>query len=137
MVARTTSGGWIISHRCSWITVYVFCRNAQSQSHSDHHDICTLSLFYQLPKCNLFSQHVVIYLMERHHLWTVDSGPISFTLLLVINPCSRTTILIFNNVRALVSRRWCFPKLLRIAFSYLSLPYVGFNGDEFVEFVRY
>jgi hypothetical protein len=22
MVARTTSGGWIISHRCSWITVY-------------------------------------------------------------------------------------------------------------------
>jgi hypothetical protein len=29
MVAQTTSGGWIISHRCSWITVYVFCRNAR------------------------------------------------------------------------------------------------------------
>jgi hypothetical protein len=29
MVARTTSGGWIISHRCSWITVYVLCCNAQ------------------------------------------------------------------------------------------------------------
>jgi hypothetical protein len=39
MVARMTSGGWIISHRCSWITVYVFCRNAQSESHSDPHDI--------------------------------------------------------------------------------------------------
>jgi hypothetical protein len=24
-----TSGGWIISHRCSWITVYVLCCNAQ------------------------------------------------------------------------------------------------------------
>jgi hypothetical protein len=29
MVARTTSGGWIISHRCSWITVYVLCCNGQ------------------------------------------------------------------------------------------------------------
>jgi hypothetical protein len=28
---------WIISHRCSWITVYVFCCNAQSESHSDPH----------------------------------------------------------------------------------------------------
>jgi hypothetical protein len=29
MVARTTSGGWIISHRCCWIMVYVLCCNAQ------------------------------------------------------------------------------------------------------------
>jgi phosphoglycerol transferase MdoB-like AlkP superfamily enzyme len=29
MVARMTSGGWIISHRCSWITVYVLYCNAQ------------------------------------------------------------------------------------------------------------
>jgi hypothetical protein len=29
MVARTTSRGWIISHRCSWITIYVLCYNAQ------------------------------------------------------------------------------------------------------------
>jgi hypothetical protein len=28
---------WIFSHRCSWITVYVFCRNAQSEPHSDPH----------------------------------------------------------------------------------------------------
>jgi hypothetical protein len=33
---------WIFSHRCSWITVYVFYRNAQSESHSDPHDVCTL-----------------------------------------------------------------------------------------------
>jgi hypothetical protein len=29
MVARMTSDGWIISHRCSWIMVYVLCCNAQ------------------------------------------------------------------------------------------------------------
>jgi hypothetical protein len=46
---------WIISHRCSWMAVYVFCCNAQSESHSDPHDVCTLSLFYQLPNCNLFT----------------------------------------------------------------------------------
>jgi hypothetical protein len=58
---------WIISHRCSWMAVYVSCCNAQSKSHSDPLDICTLSLFYQLPSYNLFTQHVIIYLMERHH----------------------------------------------------------------------
>jgi hypothetical protein len=46
---------WIISHRCSWMAVYVFCCNAQSKYHSDLLDICTLSLFYQLPNCNLFT----------------------------------------------------------------------------------
>jgi hypothetical protein len=30
---------WIISHRCSWTAVYVFCCNAQSKSHSDLLDI--------------------------------------------------------------------------------------------------
>jgi hypothetical protein len=66
MVAPMTSGGWIISHRCSWITVYILWCNAHSESHSDPHDICMLALFYQLPNCNLFTQHV-IYFMERHH----------------------------------------------------------------------
>jgi hypothetical protein len=77
MIARE----WIISHRCSWMAVYVFYCNAQSKSHSDPHDICILSLFYQLPNYNLFTQHVVIYFIERHHEWTVDPSPISFTLL--------------------------------------------------------
>jgi hypothetical protein len=26
---------WIISHRCSWMTIYVSCCNAESKSHSD------------------------------------------------------------------------------------------------------
>jgi hypothetical protein len=58
---------WIISHRCSWIAVYVSCCNAQSKSRSDPLNICTLSLFYQLPNYNLFTQHMLFYLIEKHH----------------------------------------------------------------------
>jgi hypothetical protein len=78
MVAWTTSGGWIISYRRSWITVYVFCRNAQSESHSDPHDICTLSLLYQFPNFNLFTQHVLFILWRdtTSELWT----PVQFLL---------------------------------------------------------
>jgi hypothetical protein len=63
---------WIIRNRCSWMAVYVFCRNAQSEPRSDPHDVCTLSLLYQLPNCNLFTQHVIIYLME---IPLVNYGP--------------------------------------------------------------
>jgi hypothetical protein len=83
-----TFGGWIISHRYSWITVYVFCHNVQSESHSDPHDICMLALFYQLPNCNLFIQHVVIYLIWRDttsELWTlVQFLYIAITVLLLL-----------------------------------------------------
>jgi hypothetical protein len=58
-------GGLLVIDAVGWRSIF-FC-NAQSKSHSDPRDICTLSLFYQLPNCNLFSQHVVIYFMERHH----------------------------------------------------------------------
>jgi hypothetical protein len=63
---------WIFSHRCSWMAVYVFCRNAQSESHSDPHDICTLSLLYQLPNYNLFTQHMLFILWRdtTSELWT-------------------------------------------------------------------
>jgi hypothetical protein len=69
---------WIFSHKCSWMAVYVFCRNAQSESHSDPHDICTLSLLYQLPNCNLFTQHVLFILWRdtTSELWT----PVQFPL---------------------------------------------------------
>jgi hypothetical protein len=78
---------WIFSHRCSWITVYVFCRKAQSESHSDPHDICTLSLLYQLPSCNLFTQHVLFILWRdtTSELWTSVQFPLhSFTILLLL-----------------------------------------------------
>jgi hypothetical protein len=63
---------WIISHRCSCMAVYVFCCNAQSKSHSDLLDISRLSLFHQLPNCNLFTQHVLFILWRdtTSELWT-------------------------------------------------------------------
>jgi hypothetical protein len=54
--------GWIISHRCSWITVYVLCCNAQVNLIVIFMKcICIVmhSLFCQLPKYNLFTQHVI------------------------------------------------------------------------------
>jgi hypothetical protein len=66
---------WIISHRCSWMAVYVFCCNAESKSHSDLLDISRLSLFYQLPNCNLFTQHV-LFILWRDTL--VNCGPRSY-----------------------------------------------------------
>jgi hypothetical protein len=66
-----TPRDWIISHRCSWIMVYIFCRNAQSESHSDPHDICMLALFYQLPNCNcLPSMLFTLWRDTTSELWT-------------------------------------------------------------------
>jgi hypothetical protein len=80
MVVRMISGGWIIRHRCSWITVYVLCCNAQVNLIVIFM-ICTCiamhSLFCQLPNCNLFTQHV-IYLYEETPL--VNCGPWSILL---------------------------------------------------------
>jgi hypothetical protein len=78
---------WIISHRCSWMVVYVFCRNAQSKPHSDPRDVCTLSLLYQLPNCNLFTQHALFILWRdtTSELWTPVQFPLhSFTVLLLL-----------------------------------------------------
>jgi hypothetical protein len=56
------SGRWIISHRCSWITVYVLCCKAQVNFIvilMTCTCICLHSLFCQLSNYNLFTQHVV------------------------------------------------------------------------------
>ena len=67
---------WTNSHRCSWITVYLSCCNAQMNLIVDtmtcicivmHLSIC------QLPNCNFFTQHVS-YLLWRDttsELWTL------------------------------------------------------------------
>jgi hypothetical protein len=80
MVARMTSGGWINSHRCSWITVYVLCCNAQVNLiviFMPYTCIAMHSLFCQLANCNLFSQHI-IYLYGETPL--VNCGPRSILL---------------------------------------------------------
>jgi hypothetical protein len=73
-------GEWIFSYRCSWITVYVFSRNVQSKPHSDPHDVCTLSLLYQLPNYNLFTQHTLFILWRdtTSELWTPVQFPLHF-----------------------------------------------------------
>jgi hypothetical protein len=56
------SYGWIISHRCSWIMVYVLCCNVQVNLiviFMTCTCIIMRSLFCQLPNCNLFTQHVI------------------------------------------------------------------------------
>jgi hypothetical protein len=72
------SCGWIISHRCSWIMVYVLCCNAQVNLIVIFMT-CTCivmhSLFCQLPNCNLFTQHV-IYLYRETHLVNCGSQSI-------------------------------------------------------------
>jgi hypothetical protein len=77
---------WIFSHRCSWMVVYVFCLNAQSESHSDPHDICTLSLLYQLPNYNLFTQHVLFILWRdtTSELWTPVQFPLHYFIVLLL-----------------------------------------------------
>jgi hypothetical protein len=78
---------WIFSHRCSWMAVYVFCRISQCESHSDPHDICTLSLIYQLPNCNLFTQHVLFILWRdtTSEMWTPVQFPLHcYTVLLLL-----------------------------------------------------
>jgi hypothetical protein len=69
------------------MAVYVFCRNAQSESHSDPHDVCTLSLFYQLPNCKFFTQHVLFILWRdtTSELWTPVQFPLHcYTILLLL-----------------------------------------------------
>ena len=75
------TGRWTISHRCSWMAVYVSCCNAHIKSHSNYLICMHKSLFYQLPICNLFTHHV-IYLLWRDttsELWT---SVLSFTLII-------------------------------------------------------
>jgi hypothetical protein len=53
---------WVISHRCSWITVYVKCCNAQVNLiviFMTCPCIFMHSLFFQLLNYNLFTQHVI------------------------------------------------------------------------------
>ena len=78
-----TTRRWIISHRCCWITVYIFCRNAQLNIIviiMSYICIVMRSIFCQLPSCNLFTQHV------RYLLWRDTSSELwalvhSFTLI--------------------------------------------------------
>jgi hypothetical protein len=97
MVARMTSGGWIISHRCSWIMVYVLCCNAQVNLIVILMTCTCISLhflFCQLPNCNLFTQHV-IYLYGETPL--VNCGPRSILLHIYYHLLSTSIIYFLAN----------------------------------------
>ena len=70
------SGMWTNSHRCSWITVYVSCCNAQMNLIVDT-TTCTCMLctfqYCQLPSCNSFTQHVsyLLWADTTSELWTL------------------------------------------------------------------
>ena len=73
---RMLSGRWTNSYRCSWITVYVSCCNAQLNFIVDTMTCtCVVMLLSncQLPSRNLFTQHVS-YLSwgdTTSELWTL------------------------------------------------------------------
>ena len=86
---------WTNSHRCSWITVYVSCCNAQMNLIVDTMT-CTCIVMHlsicQLHSCNLFTQHVS-YLFWRDT--TSERGPQSILLQLITQSTTNTVLYIF------------------------------------------
>jgi hypothetical protein len=92
---------WIFSHRCSWITVYLFCCNAQSEPHSDPRDVCMLSLFYQLPSMLLF----ILWRDASSELWTPVQFPLHcFTILLLLALFTLLALLLsfYHSIRSIL-----------------------------------
>jgi hypothetical protein len=75
-----TSDGWIISHRCSWITVYVLCCNAQVNLIVI---LMTCTCFLYSVNCStvicLLSMLFILWRDTSSELWTLVH---SFTFLL-------------------------------------------------------
>jgi hypothetical protein len=86
------------------MVVYVSCCNAQSKSHSDPPDICTLSLFYQLPNCNLLPSMLLFILWRdtTSELWTSVQFPLYcyYRLLLLALFTSSHTTIAFHSIRS-------------------------------------
>jgi hypothetical protein len=86
--------------------VYVFCRNAQSESHSDPHDIRMLALFYQLPNCIMFTSMSLFILWRdtTSELWTpVQFLYIAITVLLILALYSfLQTITFYHSIRLIL-----------------------------------
>jgi hypothetical protein len=80
-VLRLILHGWIISHRCSSMAVYISCCNAQSKSHSDPLDICMLSLFYNFQIKFVYPACVILSYGETP---LVNYGPRSYFLYIAI-----------------------------------------------------
>jgi hypothetical protein len=98
---------WIISHRCSWMAVYVSCCNAQSKSHSDPLDIshCLYSINCPTIICLPSMCYFILWRDTTSELWT----PVLFPL-----HCHHmfTLLALFT----LLSYYYCFPLDMLIPF---------------------
>jgi hypothetical protein len=69
---------WIISHRCSWMAVYVSCCNAQSKSHSDPLNIsrCLYSINCPTIICLPSMCYFILWRDTTSELWTLVLFPL-------------------------------------------------------------
>ena len=85
------TGRWIISHRCSWMAVYVYCSNAQIKSHSNY--LACMSL-YSLNCPSVISSPSMLFICYGETP-LVKCGPQSFSLILINHP--HQTLFIYCN----------------------------------------
>jgi hypothetical protein len=96
--------GWIISHSCSWMAVYVSCCNAQSKSHSDSLDISRYLYSINCPTiiCLPSMCYFILWRDTTSELWTLVLFPLYcyhlFTLLALFT-FSHITIA-FHSIRS-------------------------------------
>jgi hypothetical protein len=92
---------WIISHRCSWMAVYVSCCNAQSKSHSDPLDLsrCLYSINCPTVICLPSMCYFILWRDTTSELWTPVLFPLYcyhlFTLLALFTLLTLFTLLAY------------------------------------------
>jgi hypothetical protein len=86
VLGRFPASGLLVIYAVGWRSMY-FVVMPRVSLIVNSHDVCTLSLLYQLPNCNLFSQHALFILWSdtTSELWTPVQFPLySFTVLLLL-----------------------------------------------------
>jgi hypothetical protein len=93
--------GWIISHICSWMAVYVSCCNAQSKSHSDPLDISRYlySINYLTIICLPSMCYFILWRDTTSELWTSVLFPLYCYHLLLYSHCLLSRILLLFSTR--------------------------------------
>jgi hypothetical protein len=93
--------GWIISHRCSWMAVYVSCCNAHSKSHSDPLDISRYLYSINCPIiiCLPSMCYFILWRDTTSELWTSVLFPLYCYHLLLYSHCLLSRILLLFSTR--------------------------------------
>jgi hypothetical protein len=104
---------WIISHRCSWMAVYVFCCNVQSKSHSDLLNISRYLYSINCPTVICLPSMCYLFLWRdtTSELWTPVLFPsYCYHLFTLLAPVYFTRIVYFTHIL------YCFPLDTLITF---------------------